>query len=66
MTSGLVLNLLGTVTNFNIDIDKNNLNTIRRASENEEGISDDCHRSDHEVDVANCRQAADIDIITNN
>ena len=50
MTSGLVSNLLGTVTNFNIDIDKNNLSTIRRASENEEGISDHCHRSDHEVD----------------
>ena len=32
------------------DIDKNNnLNTIRRASKNEDGIFDDCNCSDHEV-----------------
>ena len=37
------------------DLDKNDLNTIRRSSENEDGMFNDCQCSDHEFD--------DIDLI---
>ena len=32
------------------DLDKNDLNTIRRSSENEDGMFNDCQCSDHEYD----------------
>ena len=52
MYTSLVLRLL--MRNLEVrslyDLDKNDLNTIRRSSENEDGMFNDCQCSDHEVE----------------
>ena len=52
MYTSLVLRLLMRILEVRspYDLDKNDLNTIRRSSENEDGMFNDCQCSDHEVE----------------